>query len=294
MAFKKVIKAKSYFKRFQTKFKRRRQGKTDYRARKRLVVQEKNKYNTPKTRLVVRITNRDVICQLIRPKIIGDQVICSAYAHELPRYGMPVGLTNYAACYATGLLLARRWLKAIKLDTKYEGHVKVSGEDFHVEEMADGPRPFKALLDVGLRRTTTGSKVFAALKGAADGGLNVPHSETRFVGYDNEENKLNAEVLRKHIFGVHVADWMKALKTDNPEGYKRNFSQYIKANINPEDVEKKWTAVHAAIRKDPEHKKSGKPVPKVHPQKLKKPLTLAARKNKVRQRMAIRAKEQKA
>jgi len=294
MGFVKAIKTKAYFKRFQTKFKRRRQGKTDYRARKRLVVQEKNKYNTPKTRFVVRITNKDVICQLIRPKIIGDQVICSAYAHELPRYGMPVGLTNYAACYATGLLLARRWLKSIKLDTQYEGQVKVNGEDFNVQESDDGPRPFKALLDVGLRRTTTGSKIFAALKGACDGGLNVPHSETRFVGYDTEANKLDAEVLRKHIFGVHVSEWMKSLKTDNVEGYKRNFSQYIAKGVNPEDLEKKWTAVHASIRKSPEFVKSSKPQPKTHPKKLKQPLDLAARKNKVRQRIALRAKGQKA
>lgn len=164
MSFTKVIKTKAYYKRFQTKFKRRRQGKTDYRARKRLVVQYKNKYNTPKTRFVVRITNRDVICQLIRPKIIGDEVICAAYGHELARYGMAAGVNNYAGCYATGLLLARRWLRKIKLDDKYQGNTQINGEDYHVEEIEDGPRPFKALLDVGLRRTTTGSKIFAAMK----------------------------------------------------------------------------------------------------------------------------------
>jgi len=253
---------------------------------------QKTKYNTPKTRFVVRITNRDVVCQLIRPKIIGDEVICAAYAHELPRFGMPTGLTNYAACYATGLLLARRWLRKIKLDDKYEGSSKVTGEDYNVEEMEDGPRPFKALLDVGLRRTTTGSKVFAALKGATDGGLNVPHGESRFVGYDTEAKKLNADVLRKHIFGGHVADWMKSLKTENPEGFKRHFSQYIKNNINPEDLEKKWTAVHSAIRKDPEFKKSTKQAPKQHVKKNKKSLTLADRKNRVRQRISSRAKQE--
>ena len=49
------------YSRFQTKYKRRRQGKTDYYARKRLVTQAKNKYNAPKYRLVVRFTNRDII-----------------------------------------------------------------------------------------------------------------------------------------------------------------------------------------------------------------------------------------
>lgn len=47
--------------RFQTKYKRRRSGKTDYYARKRLITQAKNKYNAPKYRLVVRFTNRDII-----------------------------------------------------------------------------------------------------------------------------------------------------------------------------------------------------------------------------------------
>jgi hypothetical protein len=50
MPFVKVVKNKAYFKRFQVKFRRRREGKTDYFARKRLVVQDKNKYNTPKYR----------------------------------------------------------------------------------------------------------------------------------------------------------------------------------------------------------------------------------------------------
>ena len=40
------------------------EGKTDYFARKRLVTQDKNKYNTPKYRFVVRFTNKDIICQV--------------------------------------------------------------------------------------------------------------------------------------------------------------------------------------------------------------------------------------
>jgi len=291
MAFAKIVKTKAYYKRYQTKFKRRHQGKTDYRARKRLVAQDKNKYNTPKTRFVVRITNRDVICQLVRAKIAGDEVVSAASAHELSHFGMPTGHSNYAAAYATGLLLARRWLKKINLDTKYEGQKDIKGEDFQIEPLDDGPRPFKALLDVGLRRTTTGSKVFAALKGATDGGLNIPHSETRFVGYDADEEKLNADVLRKHIFGVHISEWMKSLKNDNPDSYKRHFSQYIKTGINPDELEKKWTAVHAAIRKDPEVKKSTKQPPKEHKKTKSPKRTLAGRKNRVRQRITNRGKE---
>lgn len=61
----KVTKNKAYFKRFQVKFRRRREGKTDYYARKRLIWQDKNKYNTPKYRFVVRLTNRDIVCQVM-------------------------------------------------------------------------------------------------------------------------------------------------------------------------------------------------------------------------------------
>lgn len=48
-------------------------------------------------------------------------------------------------------------------------------------------------------------QVFAALKGALDGGLDVPHSEKRFVGYNKEEKSLDSEVLRKYIMGGHVS-----------------------------------------------------------------------------------------
>ncbi|CAO2622424.1 60S ribosomal protein L5 (Fragment) [Lemmus lemmus] len=48
----------------QVRFRRRQEGKTDYYAQKRLVIQDKNKYNTPKYRMRVRVTSRDIICQI--------------------------------------------------------------------------------------------------------------------------------------------------------------------------------------------------------------------------------------
>jgi len=168
---------------------------------------------------------------------------------------MPFGLTNYAAAYSTGLLLSRRLLTKLKLADKYKGVSEVTGEDYNVEEIDDAPRPFCALLDIGLRLCTTGSKVFAVLKGATDGGLDVPHSERRYVGYDDEGKKLNPEVLRKHIFGDHVADYMKHLQESDAEKYKAHFSRYIKAGIKAESMEATWKKVHAGIRADPSIKK---------------------------------------
>lgn len=60
MARVKFAKNKAYSKRYQTKWRRRREGKTDYQARRRLVTQDKRKYNSPRYRLVVRFTNKYV------------------------------------------------------------------------------------------------------------------------------------------------------------------------------------------------------------------------------------------
>jgi len=252
MGFVKVIKNRAYFKRFQVKFKRRREGKTDYYARKRLVTQDKNKYNTPKYRLIVRFTNKNIVCQIAHAKIEGDVVVCAAYAHELPRYGIKVGLTNYAAAYCTGLLLARRLLKTLKLDELYPGQLEVDGDEFNVESVDDKPSAFRCYLDVGLNRTTTGARVFGALKGAVDGGLEINHSITRFPGYDEESDDFNAEVHRGHIFGKNVGEYMRALAEEDEDAFKRQFSKYIKAGITPDTVESMYTKAHAAIREGPE------------------------------------------
>uniref|UniRef100_A0A2P2MT98 60S ribosomal protein L5A n=1 Tax=Rhizophora mucronata TaxID=61149 RepID=A0A2P2MT98_RHIMU len=262
MAFVKAQKTKAYFKRFQVKFKRRREGKTDYRARIRLINQDKNKYNTPKYRFVVRFTNKDIVAQIISASIAGDMVLASAYSHELPQYGLEVGLKNYAAAYCTGLLLARRVLKTLEMDDEYQGNVEATGEDFSVEPTER--RPFRALLDVGLIRTTTGNRVFGALKGALDGGLDIPHSDKRFAGFSKDSKQLDAEVHRNYIYGGHVASYMRTLAEDEPEKYQSHFSEYIKRGIEPDDIEGLYKKVHAAIRADPTAKKSEKQPPKEH------------------------------
>lgn len=253
MPFEKTIKTKAYSKRYQVQYRRRREGKTDYYARKRLVTQDKNKYNSPKYRFVVRFTNKDIVCQIVSSKIQGDFVLTAAYAHELERYGFPVRTTNYAAAYATGLLCARRLLTKLNLADAYKGNTEGNvGEDYEVEENDDGPRPFLAALDIGLRRATTGAKIFAAMKGAADGGLDIPHSVKRFAGYDDESSELDSDTLRKHIFGGHVADYMTTLKEENASKYEKTFSLYIKAGLGPDNLESTWKKVHDAIRAKPE------------------------------------------
>lgn len=286
MGLVKVIKNRAYFKRHQPKFKRRQQGKTDYQARKNLTVQDKNKYNTPKYRIVVRFTNKDITAQIVYSRIEGDHTVCSAYAHELPRYGIKHGLTNYAAAYATGLLLARRHLKDIKLDSVYKGFEADGNVHFDVEKEEGNPNPFTAVLDVGLARTTTGAKIFAVMKGVADGGINVPHSETRFYGYDSEEKKYDAEAHRDRIFGKHVAEYMKSLKEDDEDAYKRQFGRFISAGITSDNMAELYQKAHAAIRENPDHvqvpKKERKEQKRFRPKKL----TLQERKHRVANKKA--------
>jgi len=261
MGFVKVVKNRAYFKRFQVKYRRRRECKTDYYARQRLVIQDKNKYKTPKYRLVVRITNRDVICQIVSADLTHDVVVASAYSHELKRYGITLGLTNYAAAYATGLLLARR--VNAKFNLSYEGKVEVDGENYDVNEDIeddDAARPFKAVLDIGLARATCGARVFGALKGAVDGGLNIPHNDHRFPGSKREGGNWNAdpETHRKYIFGQHVSEYMEYLKENDEEAYQRQFKRYIDAGIEADQIEEVYKNAHAAIRENPNKERSDK------------------------------------
>lgn len=260
MPFVKVVKNKQYFKTFQVKYRRRREGKTDYRQRHKLITQDKNKYKSPKYRLVVRISNRYILCQIVYAEIVGDKVMCSAHSKELSKYNLKVGLKNYSAAYCTGLLLARRLLQQIGLDETYEGVEEVTGEKivtkvdgrkYYVEELDDDRRPFRALLDVGTMNTTTGARVFGAMKGASDGGLDVPHNEKRFPGYSRDTKDFDAETHRDRIMGVHVADYMREMEEDDEEMYKKHFARYIELGIDADAIEEMYEKVHEAIREDP-------------------------------------------
>merc|ERR1711990_1149833 len=132
MGFVKILKNKAYSKRYQTKFRRRRQGKTDYFARKRLVVNDKDKYDTKKYRLVVRFTNQRVLTSIVYSTLKGDMTVAAADSKELAKFGITAGLKNYAAAYCTGLLLARRLLKDKKMDADFVGETEADGELYNI------------------------------------------------------------------------------------------------------------------------------------------------------------------
>jgi len=191
---------------------------------------------------------------MVTSEINGDKIFAAAYSHELRAYGINHGLTNWAAAYATGLLLARRVLAKLGLDKTFTGVEEPNGEYTLTEaaETEDGERrPFKAILDVGLARTSTGARVFGVMKGASDGGIFIPHSENRFPGYDIETEELDTEVLKKYIYGGHVAEYMETLADDDEERYKSQFVKYIEDDVEADSLEELYAEAHKQIRADP-------------------------------------------
>lgn len=134
--------------RYRVSFRRRREGRTDYRRRLGLL-----KGSRP--RAVVRKTQASTIVQFIRSDRTGDKVLASAVAKELREYGWKGPSGNLVAAYLTGYLAGRRAVTA------------------GVTE---------ALLDIGLHPPSVGSRVFAALKGALDAGVTIPHDEAVLPG----------------------------------------------------------------------------------------------------------------
>jgi len=257
MAFVKVLKNKAFFKRYQVKKRRRREGKTDFQARRKMVRQDKNKFNNKKYRLIVRITNKRLICQIAYATIAGDVIVAQASSTELTKFGIPCGHKNYAAAYACGLLIARRTLKKFGLDETFKGKEELDGEEYHIEDEDTEQRPFKAILDVGIRRTCVGARMWGALKGAVDGGLHVPHSAKNFPGFKPAEEKgqdpeYDAEAHKERIFGGHVKEYMEMLQEEDPTKYEAHFSKFIENDIDAEKLEEMYSEAHDKIKEDPD------------------------------------------
>jgi len=106
---------------------------------------------------------------------------------------------------------------------------------------------------------------------------------------------LKADVLRKYIFGGHVADYMTKLQETDEPRYKKQFSKYIAAGLGPKQIADHYAKVHAAIRANPEAVKSvpkGKPAEGTKPKRYNQiPLSYSQRKDRVKQKKATAAKK---
>ncbi|EDM18950.1 rCG43436 [Rattus norvegicus] len=147
MGFVKVVKNKAYFKRHQGRFGRLREGQTDYYVQKRLVRQDRNKYSTPEYRVIVCVANRRDDCVLYCQIVYAHIEICAAHAHELPKYGEKVVLTNYAAAYCTsGFSVGLAWTISMKAEWR-----RLEMNTMNVMESINcQPGVFTCELDTGL------------------------------------------------------------------------------------------------------------------------------------------------
>lgn len=148
--------------RYKVRFRRRREGKTDYRIRLRLLLSR-----IP--RAVVRVTNRRIVVSITAYDPAGDRVLAAAESPELSAVGFPVpSLSSTPAAYLTGFLAG---LRAKSAGTTH------------------------AVLDVGLRPPSRGGRLMGALKGLLDAGLEIPHGEG---GLPSAE-RLNGQHLPKPL-----------------------------------------------------------------------------------------------
>lgn len=115
--------------------------------------------------------------------------------------------------------------------------------------------------------------------------MNIPHSPKRFPGNDSESGEYNAEAHRARIFGQHIAEYMRSLKEENDEAYKRQFGAYLRLGIEADDIEPMYQKAHAAIRQDPSYMKKERPDVK-HRRFNRKKLNLKERRERVRQKKA--------
>ncbi len=137
-------------------FRRKREGKTNYKKRLTLL-------KTSVPRLVVRKSNKNIVAQVVKYAAVGDVVVKTASSSELKKYGWKANTGNMPSAYLVGLLLAKK------------------SED---KEM---------VLDLGLQTPIAGSRLFAVVKGCIDGGLVIEHSEEILPSEDRIRGKHIAE-----------------------------------------------------------------------------------------------------
>ena len=148
-----------------------------------------------KLRCVIRASNNHIIVQIIESKLGGDKILASAHSKELiKKFGWKANTGNIPAAYLTGYLAG---LRAKKLNIS------------------------EAILDLGINCHT--NRVLAAFKGVLNADIDIPYNEDFFP-----------ENLEEKIQGVHVENYAKNLKSDEPEKYEKIFSGYLgKYKINP-------------------------------------------------------------
>lgn len=181
-------------------FKRKKQGKTNYKKRLRLLLSEKH-------RLVVRPFLNNISAQIIEYSSKGDKVVAAATARDIEKLGWKFSKGNIPAAYLTGLLAGK---KALEKGVK------------------------EAILDVGLRNPTKGSRIFACLKGVIDAGIEIPHAEEELPSGEK-------------ISGKDIIDYANKIK-ENKEKYEKQFSKCLKQGLDPSGITNAFEEVKKKVK----------------------------------------------
>jgi large subunit ribosomal protein L18 len=220
---------------YRVPYRRRGEGKTDYKARKALVLSK-----IP--RFIVRGSLKHMTVQIAEAQPDGDRVIISANSRELIKtYGWKGSCSNLPSAYLAGFLCG---LRAARKGVK------------------------KAILDIGLFSPTKGSRIFAALKGAIDAGVEIPCEKDKFP----DESRVS---------GQHIAEYAKQLSAMEQAANQKQFSKYIKANFQPEQLPTHFSETKEKIaesfipkeekKKELEAKAEAKAKPRAKPKARPKP-----------------------
>jgi len=138
------------------RFNRRIRGQTDYQQRLKLL-----KSNL--TRAVVRGSNKNMLVQFVNYGENGDKILTSAKSVDLIKLGFTLNTGNIVASYLTGYLAGKKLLKS----------------NFTQD----------CVVDLGLQSSLYGSRIYAAVKGIKDSGVNVRVSDVVFPSEDRISGK---------------------------------------------------------------------------------------------------------
>ena len=156
--------------RYTVRYRRKREIKTDYNLRLKLLKSRSN-------RLIIRRSIKYFTLQLVKYEVNGDRVLNTVTSKELPKLGWKFSTSNIPAAYLSGLLMAKK------------------------------SKEKDAIADFGLNRLVKGGALYAALKGAIDGGMKINHSKEIFPKEDR-------------IKGEHIKNYGK-----NKEDIVKNFEE---------------------------------------------------------------------
>jgi large subunit ribosomal protein L18 len=184
---------------YVVQYRRKREGRTDYKKRLEML-------KSRKARLVIRLSNKRVLAQVVQYTEEGDNVIASADSNDIKEFGWKYSGKNLPAAYLTAYLCAKR-------------------------SIAGGNK--EAVLDIGLHPSIKGSKIYSALKGAVDAGLDVPKNDVIIPD-------------QKRISGENIAQYASSM---DKKAYETKFSGYLKAGADPKNISQSFKEVKEKIEK---------------------------------------------